>query len=211
MNKIDKIFFIENEPKTTGTSVEWCESRGMRSEVCAAPSGLFPKLTESSGVVILGGDMNVDEEAKYPWLAQEKQFIKDLLSTRTPIMAICLGAQLVAECLGAKVQKNSFYEKGWDEIKDSKTDQSFHFLQWHGYGFEIPPGAERRFHGQNWQNQGYVIGERILATQFHPEADLAFAKEAYEDLKLPLPAENDLLLERAKLGYFSMLDSLFLK
>jgi GMP synthase (glutamine-hydrolysing) len=108
-------------------------------------------IDESSGLIILGGPMNVYETDRYPFLETEDKLIKKAIEENTPVLGICLGAQLIAKSLGAQVTKNKEKEIGWYPLKITKEgskDRLFkHFnaeevvFQWHGDTFEIPEGA----------------------------------------------------------------------
>lgn len=121
-------------------------------EEACVPNGRRPRrpLGAYSSVIVLGGDANVDQEVLHPWLAEEKTLIAELLRLRTPLLGVCLGAQLIAEVAGADVGPlPSGAEIGWHEVRLSATGDpvlgeapsSFLAFQWHGYGFAVPPGA----------------------------------------------------------------------
>ena len=73
----------------------------------------LPGLDEFDWLIVLGGPMGVYEEDKYPWLGEEKKFIKDAISADKIILGICLGAQIIADVLGGKVYRNKVKEIGW--------------------------------------------------------------------------------------------------
>ena len=130
-------------------------------------------------LVIVGGTMSVYEEAKYPWLASEKKFIKKAIAADKVVLGICLGAQLISEALGGNVRKNPCKEIGWfpvsltEETKDSPVFSAlpgrFMAFQWHGDTFSIPPGARRLATSEACPNQAFEIG-RAIGVQFHPES-----------------------------------------
>ncbi|MCC6544212.1 MAG: type 1 glutamine amidotransferase [Nitrospirae bacterium] len=132
-----------------------------------------------SGIIILGGPMNVYEEDKYPYLKDEDIFIKKAMMNDMPSLGICLGAQLIAKAAGARVSKGTKKEIGWYTLsltKDSSRDRVFNTLpdelnvfQWHGDTFEIPEGATRLAGSGLFPNQAYRIGSRIYGIQFHLE------------------------------------------
>jgi GMP synthase (glutamine-hydrolysing) len=108
----------------------------------------FPKINDLSHFVILGGPMNVDEEERYPFLRDEDLFIKEAIQRGKAILGICLGAQLIAKALGAKVFKAPVKEIGWYDISLTKIGsqdplfsglpRTFPVFQWHEDTFEIP-------------------------------------------------------------------------
>jgi GMP synthase (glutamine-hydrolysing) len=140
----------------------------------------LPNLEDIDWLVVMGGPMNVYEENKYPWLVQEKKFIEQAIENEKIILGICLGAQLIADVLGAKVFQNSYKEIGWfptELTSEAHTSPIFNFLpkqfpvfHWHGDTFDLPQGAIRMAKSEGCQNQAFVYGERIIALQFHLES-----------------------------------------
>ncbi len=114
--------------------------------------GEFPEgLQGYSGLIIMGGPMNVYEEEKYPFLKDEDLLIKEALKTGMPTLGICLGAQLIVKAAGAKVWKGREKEIGWYEVgltKEGERDRIFGMFEdrftvfhWHGDTFDLPEGA----------------------------------------------------------------------
>lgn len=149
--------------------------------------GRFPEATPSldgyHGMVILGGPMNMDQEADFPHLKHEINLVNEALKKDIPVLGICLGAQIIAKALGARVKKNTEKEIGWYDIslsKDGQQDKAFeHFaktekiFQWHGDTFEIPRGATHLASSPTCQNQAFRYAKKIIAMQFHLEVDEA--------------------------------------
>lgn len=132
-----------------------------------------------TGIVILGGPMNVYEEDKYPYLKDEDILIKKAVRNDMPVLGICLGGQLIAKAAGARVHKGTKKEIGWYKLRlteESRQDKVFNALphelsvfQWHGDTFDIPEGATRLAGSELFPNQAYRIGSRIYGLQFHLE------------------------------------------
>ena len=111
----------------------------------------LPIIGEFDWLIVLGGPMGVDDEFRYPWLDQEKIFIREVIDAGKLVFGICLGAQLVANVLGANVFKNAHREIGWFPIECSKEinetilgnvlPQKMDVFHWHGDMFEIPDRA----------------------------------------------------------------------
>jgi GMP synthase-like glutamine amidotransferase len=134
-------------------------------------------------LVVLGGPMNVDEEALYPWLAGEKKVIREVLAAGKPVLGLCLGAQLMAVALGGAVTRNAHREIGWwpvEKLTEKLPELAGHWaascfpdrfttFHWHGDTFSIPPGATALFRSEGCMHQGFAWGERAVALQFHPE------------------------------------------
>lgn len=123
--------------------------------------------------------MNVNETEKYPWLIPEKKLIEQALNLDKNILGICLGAQLIADVMGAEVKRNEYKEIGWHQVEldpnilehrlFSGFTSRFNTFHWHGDTFSIPEGAERIGSSAACLNQGFVCGEQVVALQFHPE------------------------------------------
>lgn len=141
------------------------------------------KLEKFDAVILHGGEMNVDQEEKFPWLRDEKAFILNALQHNKKILGICLGAQLIADALGARVSKHPHWEVGWFPVDVMLSPEPLQVFQWHGYSFDLPPGAKLIASGTHWKNQGYMIGQNVAAFQFHPESTDQWITEAALDKK----------------------------
>ena len=141
-------------------------------------------------VLVLGGAMNVDEEGRHGWIAEEKALLRELLAHEVPLLGLCLGGQLVAEAGGAEARRAPEPEIGWHrvEVTPEGTEDpllaplapSFEAFQWHSYEFPLPPGAIPIARSEICL-QGARIGERAWALQFHPEVSRADALHWVED------------------------------
>ena len=139
-------------------------------------SAVLPEPKALDLVIIMGGPMSVNDEAALPWLKTEKQFIRDAVQRGVPVVGICLGAQLIASALGARVYPNREKEIGWFEIEATPgTNDVFRFPQkatvfhWHGETFDLPAGATRLAKSAACANQAFQIGARVIGLQFHME------------------------------------------
>lgn len=151
-------------------------------------------------LVVMGGAMSVNDEAEYPWLIAEKQWIKQFIAQGGAVVGLCLGAQLIASALGAKVQKNAEKEIGFWPVQAVATAKQvekqadiFQFpaqiypLSWHSDTFALPDGAVLLAASAACAHQAYQYGRRVLAFQFHPESTpaqlaLFLADDGYRDL-----------------------------
>jgi GMP synthase (glutamine-hydrolysing) len=141
-------------------------------------------------VLVLGGAMNVDEEARHGWIAEEKTLLRELLAREVPLLGLCLGGQLVAEAAGAEARRASRPEIGWHQVvvtPEGAEDPllaplapAFEAFQWHSYEFLLPPGAVPLARSEVCL-QGARVGERAWALQFHPEVSRADALHWVED------------------------------
>jgi GMP synthase (glutamine-hydrolysing) len=149
----------------------------------ARDPALHLDLSRYHGLVVLGGPMNVDQSAAYPHLVTEIAAIREALRLKVPVLGICLGAQLLAAALGARVRPNPVREIGWYRLQPAAPagddrlfrhfDGSQHVFQWHAYTFELPPGAVHLASTSSCEHQAFRFGERAYGLQFHLEADEA--------------------------------------
>jgi GMP synthase (glutamine-hydrolysing) len=144
-------------------------------------------LTGAAGLVVLGGPMNVDEIGAYPWLVNEVRWIRQAVDDELPVLGICLGAQLLAKALGAKVTANPVKEIGWYELEltaAAADDPLFggcgprhRVFQSHGDTFALPDGAVHLARGELWENQAFRFGRSAWGLQFHIEMTEALVHE----------------------------------
>jgi len=131
-------------------------------------------------LVVLGGPIGVYEGGAYPFLHDERRLIAARLSAKRPTLGICLGAQLMASALGAKVYASGTKEIGFSPLALTDTGAKgalchltdVPVLHWHGDTFDLPVGAQLLASTNVCRNQAFAIGAHSLALQFHPEADM---------------------------------------
>jgi GMP synthase (glutamine-hydrolysing) len=185
-----RIHYLQHVPfEGPGYIESWAQVRRHHLTATRLYAGhRLPAAEEFDWLVILGGPMNVYEEGRYPWLAREKRFIGEALHGGKVVIGICLGAQLLACVLGAKVTRNPCVEIGWYPVeKASQASQSplsgflpdsFPAFHWHGDTYEIPRGAVHLARSQACENQAFAYGDRAIAFQFHLES----TRESVESL-----------------------------
>lgn len=144
----------------------------------------LPSLEGLDLIIVMGGPMSVNDEATLSWLVQEKAFIRDAIHQGVPVLGICLGAQLIANVLGARVYPGSEREIGWFDIEsDASTQDVFHFpktatvFHWHGETFDLPGGATRLARSSACDNQAFQFGHNVIGLQFHLEVTPACVEE----------------------------------
>ena len=142
----------------------------------------LPQMDNFDVLIIMGGPMGVADDAEYPWLRSEIEFIREANDADKHLLGICLGAQLIARALGADVRQNPVKEIGWypiqltDEFLRASMGQgmaaTFPVLHWHGDTFDIPQGALPMASSEGCHNQGFLFDGRVLGLQFHLEMGL---------------------------------------
>ena len=140
---------------------------------------ILPSLESVDWIVVMGGPMNVYEYRLHPWLREEKHFLAAALEANKTVLGVCLGAQLLADVLGAKVYQNAEKEIGWIPISlrsGSDTDLFFPgapreltVFHWHGDTFDLPAGAGWLASSAGCAHQAFGFGERVVGLQFHLE------------------------------------------
>lgn len=158
---------------------QWAQERGHTlSYTRFYESWRLPHEDQYDWLLIMGGPMSVHDTGIYDWLAKEKDFIADAIAVGKTVIGICLGAQLIAEALGAEVYANDQKEIGWYPVHkiDSghpvlcQIPDTLDVFHWHGETFGIPQGAQRIFESAACANQGFVYRSHVVGLQFHLEA-----------------------------------------
>lgn len=156
----------------------------------------FPDIKEVDWLVVMGGPMSVNDEKDFPWLKEEKEFIRNCIEAGKKVVGICLGSQLIANSLGYRVYPNTKKEIGWFPIRkvESKSHlahlipEEITVFHWHGETFDLPAGAHLVASSEACKNQIFTLNTNVLALQCHPEMTLESISEiitgAEDELKL---------------------------
>jgi GMP synthase (glutamine-hydrolysing) len=130
-------------------------------------------------LIILGGPISVNDAAMFPFIETELNMLKQRLAADKPTLGICLGAQLIARALGAKVYPGQSKEIGWYDLSLTAAGEQSALrylnaehccmLHWHGEIFDLPEKAVLLASTEKYRNQAFSYGSNILALQFHPE------------------------------------------
>ena len=142
-------------------------------------------------LIIMGGPMSANDEDRCPWLRIEKQFIRSVIETNKPVLGICLGAQLIASAMGARVYPSPVKEIGWFPIhavgpapqstfQFPSTETVFH---WHGETFDLPKGAIPLARSEGCEHQAFQLGSRAIGLQFHLETTPELARALVENCR----------------------------
>lgn len=176
-----RIHYIEHDPdEEIGYIRTWANRKGHSLTGTLLPTGgELPKLDSFDCLVIMGGAMNVYQDAEYPWLVTEKKLIESAIRQGKIVLGICLGSQLIANVLGASVFPNRYKEVGWYPItltSEGRRSVAFHHFpntftafNWHSDTFSLPSGCHRLASSQACSNQAFEYAGRVLGLQFHLE------------------------------------------
>ena len=176
-----------------GSIADWAKAHNapLRTSQLFSDAPL-PKLEAFDWLVVMGGPMNIYEEERYPWLRGEKALIKEAIAAGKVVLGVCLGAQLIADCLGAKVTRNPHREIGWFPLTTvhpawaSTLPAQVLVMHWHGDTFALPAGALHLAASEACPNQGFIFQGRVVGLQFHlettPESLMGLIEHGQDDL-----------------------------
>lgn len=130
-------------------------------------------------LIVMGGPMGVYDVREHPWLVEEKRCIERAIRAGRPVLGICLGAQLIADVLGARVHRNPHREIGWFPVERTADalrsrlgrtfPETFEAFHWHGDTFDLPAGATHLARSAACERQAFSYEEYVLGLQFHIE------------------------------------------
>ncbi len=139
----------------------------------------LPPEDSVEALIVMGGPMGIYDYADYPWLTEEKEFLAQVVAREIPVLGICLGAQLLADVLGAKVTANPEKEIGWfpvtatadiPETLTSVFPEKMTVFHWHGDTFSLPDNAVCLYGSSACVNQAFLYKKHVLGLQFHLES-----------------------------------------
>jgi GMP synthase-like glutamine amidotransferase len=179
----------------------------------------LPPADSADLVIALGGPMSVNDEALYPWLRDEKRFLAEAVGSGTPVLGICLGAQLIASALGARVYPGPAKEIGWFPVfAEPAQAGAFRFpaettvFHWHGETFDLPAGALHLASSAVCRHQAFQVGPRAIGLQFHLETTPASAEAMLDhcaDELVPQPfIQSEQELRRAPAARYAAVNAL---
>ncbi len=191
-----KAHYLQHVPFEGLGSIEpWLMEEGYEiSNTRLFESTHFPNLKDVDFLFVMGGPMSINDEDEFPWLVQEKQFIQRAVKAGKPILGVCLGAQLIASAMGARVYPNHLKEIGWYPVNtvhsnDSMTIQlpeTIDVFHWHGETFELPAGAVHLAESDGCDNQAFQLGRSVIGLQFHLETTPETARDLVANCRAEL-------------------------
>ncbi len=195
-----KIHWFQHVPfEGPGEIGPWLRARGHGLTATRFYAGELPgpEAAACDWLVVMGGPMNIYQYRDHPWLRAEKRAIRARIDAGARVLGVCLGAQLIADVLGAKIYQNAEREIGWLPVRATAGGEKeplafpageslvFH---WHGDTFDLPAGAALLASSGGCANQAFAVGARVLGLQFHLEmgpAEVARICEACGDELTP--------------------------
>jgi len=201
-----------------GCIEDWIQTQGHKlSYTKFYEATIFPEIDEIDWLIVMGGNMSVYDEALYPWLREEKQFIQQMIESNKVVIGICLGSQLIAEALGARVFPNFKKEIGWFDIFKSENqvlhpiqnifESEFMVFHWHGDTFDLPLNSRHLFYSKIAHNQGFIYNNKVLALQFHLEVTDHTLLEMIENGKSELNCSETIQSEEQILSQRNYIDN----
>jgi GMP synthase-like glutamine amidotransferase len=169
-----------------GLIAEVARERGLRLELRRLDQGAaVPSIDEVAGVIAMGGPMGVRDAPSLPFLAAEMTLLRAAVERDLPVLGVCLGAQLLAAVLGARVENGGVPEVGIGQVHltmDGRNDPvlggdgpTVPVVHWHEDTFELPVGVVHLAESALCRNQAFRAGQRAYGFQFHVEVDRALA------------------------------------
>jgi len=206
---------LQHEPFEGMAAIEtWLAAKNFEiSHTCFFESEQLPVINNIDWLILMGGSMSVNDEKDFPWLVKEKEFVHQCIKQGKVVVGICLGAQMIANCLGAKVYSNHNKEIGWFPIKKenaAKTELFKDFpneitvFHWHGETFDLPKGAELIASSEACKNQIFTLNEHVIAFQCHLETNTASLSSLNDNCRAELQSapyiqtENQMLEDEKK-------------
>jgi GMP synthase-like glutamine amidotransferase len=203
-----RIHFIQHVAyESPGYLLQWAaEQNHAVSFAKMFESPVFPSIDDFDWLIVMGGPMGVYDEDKFSFLEAEKEFIRSVIGARKKVLGICLGSQLVAEALGAKVYPHSQKEIGWWPVKktaDGKTNpvmdnlpDEYITFHWHGDTFDLPAGSVHLLQSDACPHQAYLYKDQVMGLQFHMEAVPDLVKAMVENGRSELVPGNRIQSEK---------------
>jgi GMP synthase (glutamine-hydrolysing) len=195
-----------------GLIAEAAARHGLELRLCRPYLGdALPSQEDLDGLVVMGGPMGVEDTVEHPHLAREAELIAALVRAGRPVLGVCLGAQLLAHALGARVYCGERAEIGCgsvsltragvdDPVLGSLGAETVPVVHWHQDTFALPDGASWLARSALYPHQAFRVGERVYGFQFHLEVDRALAAAWREHLPAGVALPDVALARTEALG-----------
>ena len=190
---------IHGERVRAGVFGDVVRERGHRLDEWSLAWGTPPPrpVDDYGAVMVFGGAMHADQDERHPWLRDENLFLQCVLDRHTPLLGVCLGAQLIAKAAHAAVFAATSPEIGWhpveltDEAVDdpvfSRLPERFDAFQWHYYTYGVPAGGVELARSPSC-TQAFRLGDNVWGIQFHAEVTEPQIRD-WLDEKEQIPAD----------------------
>lgn len=149
--------------------------------------GILPGVEDIAALIVLGGAMGANDDQRHPFLVELKKLIREVVATRIPYLGICLGGQLLAAALGAKVVSSRWEElgtltvsltaEGEEDLLFSGIAETFTTFQWHHDSFDVPADGVLLASSALCRHQAFRVGSSAWGLQFHPEVTEAIIRD----------------------------------
>ncbi len=180
------LYIIQNDPEVPpgniveGLTVPYVVHHPYRGD-------LLPAVSDISALIVLGGAMGANDDAKHPFLTGLKALIREVIAEEIPYLGICLGGQLLAAALGAPVVSHRWEERGVLDVSLTRKgegdrffagiSETFRTFQWHHDSFDIPPEGVLLAESAACPHQAFRVGGCAWGVQFHPEVTEAIIRD----------------------------------
>jgi len=213
-----------------GSMETWFNEQGHNLSCTKLWAGdTLPPLESFDALIVMGGPMGIYDHDEYPWLIDEKEFLAQVVARSIPTLGICLGAQLLADVLGAKVSANPEKEIGWFPVSRSENVPDFlesvlpedmTVFHWHGDTFAIPDDAVSLYSSKACKHQAFLYKDHVLGLQFHLETTRESAAALIKNCRAELVQDSWIMTQQEMLncgdsfneinGYlYSLMEKLF--
>ncbi len=200
------MIILKNIPSEgPGTIEDHLREEGLDYSIVDLAAGELPRSEKADTLVVMGGPMSVNESDIYPFIKEEVKLVRDFIREGKKVLGICLGAQIMASALGARVYQGPEKEVGWldielqgEGVRDSLMTKMavhpragdfwrrFKVFHWHGETFDLPSGAVRLAKSALYPNQAFRYGRNAYAFQFHIEVRREMVYDWLKDEKVDM-------------------------
>lgn len=208
-----------------GLIAEVAGRRGIELQLCHPYRGEpLPPEEEIGGLVVMGGPMSVGDTAEHPYLADEAELIASIVNAGRPVLGVCLGAQLIAHALGARIYRGEQAEIGLGTVSLTQAGREdpvlgnlgveiLPVMHWHQDTFDLPGQALWLARSELYAHQAFRVGKRTYGLQFHLEVDRDLARAWRKHLPAgvtladPAHRQAEAIGRRALEAFFALADA----